>query len=117
MSVLLQNIEVVNHSSDGFKISDILDSLPAALEKKPDIVILCWDSDCSDVDEKKLNRLDVMKRRSEFAETLSLLIANVHVTGSYLIGKHSNRIIQSIAYLVTCLSVTDIYIMLCCVVL
>ena len=80
------NVKIVDHGHNGACIKNILDFLPAVLETKPDVVILLWDSDCSNVDESKLFTAEVNEIRSAFQTNLRRLIDNIQQSGAFLAG-------------------------------
>lgn len=64
------------------KIEDIYnEQVERAINYKPDVVFLLWDSDCSDVDESKMSRMEVEVLRSEYREQLNNVIDHIKKSG------------------------------------
>jgi hypothetical protein len=69
-------------------------NLPAIIDTKPDLIILCWDSDCMNVikslqsSSSSNNKEEAkLKLKSNFKTNLKLLIQSIIQAGIYLISK------------------------------
>jgi hypothetical protein len=78
------NISYTQYGSNGAKIATILEKLPTVLATNPDVVILFWDSDCSDINEKTMSNKEIIQLRNNFTTNLKFVIKNVLKTGALM---------------------------------
>jgi hypothetical protein len=75
-------LEYYNFAVNGANIVDIRDmQLSDALTLKPDMFIMFWDSDCSDVDENKIGKTEV---RANYTNNLNFVVDSIVASGAYL---------------------------------
>lgn len=74
-----------NYAFSGARILDVKTSqIDQALETNPDIVLLFWDSDCSDVNERNMTLLQTHELRKSYTSNLEYVIKAVLNTGAYI---------------------------------
>jgi hypothetical protein len=78
------NIVFIDYSSNGAKIHDIREKLVGALYRKPDAFILLWDSDCSDVDESKLDPSEIELLQENYALNLIEVLKDINYSSKFL---------------------------------
>jgi lysophospholipase L1-like esterase len=94
-----RTFEVVEAGVNGDRIADIRARLERdVLDQRPHAVVLYWDSDVSDVDERKMTRDEVGKVRAAYEADLRVVIhrlvasgAHVVMSGPTLIGERPRR--------------------------
>ena len=87
-------VEVTNHYWNGAKVEDLLHGLQGLLEMRYDMVIVLWDSDCSDVEEEILTDQERTAVRDRYRRNVSEMftalrgsIGNVCLSGPVLLGE------------------------------
>ena len=80
------NVSIKNFADNGAEIKDILEALPNALAYNPDGVILFWDSDVSNVDERFMPPDKVAETRRNFTINLNTVVNDVLASGAFMTG-------------------------------
>ena len=80
------NVTFTDNGSNGSKIVPISQIYAEnVLPTNPDVVILLWDSDVSNVDENVLPKDEVEKIRAEYVSTLKQLVEDINNSGAFLL--------------------------------
>lgn len=82
-----------SYASGASRISDIRNQqLRPAISTMPDIIIMLWNSDCSDIDESQMSTEEVRALRQAYSVDLKYVIKTIKDAGAFLImgGKPTN---------------------------
>jgi len=81
-----RTFEIVEAGVNGDRIADIRARLERdVLDQRPNAVVLYWDSDVSDVDERKMTRDDVQTIRAAYEADLRAVIGRLVESGAHVV--------------------------------
>lgn len=73
-------VRVSNHCWNGAKAEDLLAGLPGLLEMRYDMVIVLWDSDCSNIDEEGLAIPEKTAVREQYRRNILEMFTALHAS-------------------------------------
>jgi lysophospholipase L1-like esterase len=80
------SLSVIDAGVNGNRIGDILERLDRdVLEERPDAVVLYWDSDVSDVDERGMTPAEVRELRASYERDLRQVLSRLLASGAFVI--------------------------------
>ena len=78
------NITFTNYAKNGNTISNVRENqLDICLKDNPDIILLFWDSDCSDIDEHIMDLEQVNTTRKAYIKDLEYVVSEIIKRGIY----------------------------------
>lgn len=79
-----KDVSLYGYGPNGAMIADIKNYLDQVLEDlKPDAVILFWDSDCSDVEEKDMTAEQIVHLRGNYTANLIHVVKTIKRSGAF----------------------------------
>ena len=87
LQALLPSVKllITNQACNGQTIANLKDRLEFVYEEKPDLVLMHWDTDVSDVDESQLTEAQVVSLRGTYEENLHFVVSELLRNNSFVI--------------------------------